>query len=114
MDYTLPKGRIEKQARLLAVSPHASTLASEVLSNFPEVMLHPASLPGRCVRYALADLMLLMPKLPTALTTFVLLAQAWSSLPAPLPVWPTLYRDHVRCGDRSGTERGRLCRGREG
>jgi hypothetical protein len=98
MDYTLPKGRIEKQARLLAVSPHASTLASEVLSNFPEVMLHPASLPGRCVRYALADFVRLMPKPPTVLTTLVLLAPAWSTLPAPLPVWPTLDRDHVARG----------------
>jgi hypothetical protein len=103
----LPKGSITKEARLVAVSPHASTLASEPLSNFPEVMLHPASLPGRSVRYALADLVLLMPKPPTMLTTFVLLAPAWSTLRAPLPVWPTLYRDHVRHGDRSGTARDR-------
>src|SRR6516162_33832 len=107
---TRSKGSITKQARLVAVSPHAPALASELLSNFPEVMLHPASLPGRSVRYALADLVLLMPKSPTVLATFVLLAQAWSTLRAPLPVWPTLYRNHFRRGDRSGTERCRLCR----
>ena len=63
----LPKGRIAKQARLLAVSPRTPTLASELLSNFPEVMLHSASLPRRSVRYALADLVLLMPKSPKSL-----------------------------------------------
>src|SRR6516164_8542000 len=64
---TRSKGSITKEAQLVAVSPHVSTLASELLSNFPEVMLHPASLPGRSVRYALADLVLLMPKPPTVL-----------------------------------------------
>ena len=110
----LPKGSITMQARLVSISPHAPALASELLSNFPEVMLHPAPLPRRSVRYVLADLMLLVPKPPAVLATFVLLAPAWSTLRAPLPVWPTLYGDHVCRGDRSGTERGRLCRCRQG
>jgi hypothetical protein len=72
----LLKGKVPKQAKLPVVSQNAPTLASELLSNFPEVMLHPAPLPGWSVRYALADLVLLVPKPPTVLATFVLLAPA--------------------------------------
>src|ERR1700741_3562796 len=101
---------VPKQVTLLPLSQNAPTLASELLSNFPEVMLHPAPLPGWSVRYALADLVLLVPKPPTVLATFVVLAPAWSTLRPPLPVWPSLYRDHLCRGDRSGTERCRLGR----
>ena len=107
------KGKVPKQAKLLVVSQNAPTLASELLSNFPEVMLDFAPLPGWSVRYALADLVLFVPTPPTVLATFVLPAPARATLSAPLPVWPTLYCDHVCRRDRSGTERCRLGRCRQ-
>jgi hypothetical protein len=55
---------------------HLPPAVSQQTSNSPEMMLHPASLPGRSVRYALADLVLLVPKPPTMLATLVVLAPA--------------------------------------
>jgi len=107
---------LERGRRLFPVPPATPALASEPLSNFPKVALHPSSFPGGSVIYPVTNLACSVPEPPAMFTPTLVLAPGWSALPAALPPRPSLDRDDVRLsgGSRSERTRGPLDRGDNG